>query len=84
MVYPIDPYCRRWLSVGRRRNQATLRRGLTALGSEVVVGLKFVCADTWHTVSAGHGPRLEPRKTVMQSIESTIDWTAPSRGPIFS
>src|ERR1700694_2794843 len=33
--------------VGRRRSQATLRRGLKALGPEVVKGLRFVCSDMW-------------------------------------
>jgi len=33
--------------VGRRRSQATLRRGLKALRPEVVKGLRFVCSDMW-------------------------------------
>jgi transposase len=35
------------LWVGKRRTQATLRRGLAALGDEVVSGLRFVCSDLW-------------------------------------
>ena len=35
------------LWVGKRRSQATLRRGLKALGPEVVSGLRFVCSDMW-------------------------------------
>ncbi len=31
----------------RRRTQATLRRGLAALGPAVVSGLRFVCSDMW-------------------------------------
>jgi transposase len=33
--------------VGQRRTQATLRRGLKALGPQVVGGLRFVCSDMW-------------------------------------
>ena len=33
--------------VGKRRSQATLRRGLKALGPETVRGLRFVCSDMW-------------------------------------
>jgi transposase len=47
VIYQIDAHCRRLLWVGRRRSQATLRRGLQALGPEVVQGLRFVCSDMW-------------------------------------
>src|SRR5208337_3601863 len=47
VIYQIDTHCRRLLWVGRRRSQATLRRGLKALGPEVVRGLRFVCSDMW-------------------------------------
>ena len=47
VIYQIDAQCRRLLWVGRRRSQATLRRGLKALGPEVVQGLRFVCSDMW-------------------------------------
>jgi transposase len=47
VIYQIDAGCRRLLWVGRRRSQATLRRGLKALGPEVVKGLRFVCSDKW-------------------------------------
>jgi transposase len=42
VIYQIDRDCRRLLWVGKRRTQATLRRGLAALGPEVVQGLRFV------------------------------------------
>jgi transposase len=45
VIYQIDRHCRRLLWVGKRRSQATLRRGLKALGAEVVQGLRFVCSD---------------------------------------
>jgi transposase len=47
VIYQIDRHCRRLLWVGKRRTQATLRRGLAALGPEVVQGLRFVCSDMW-------------------------------------
>jgi transposase len=47
VIYQIDGHCRRLLWVGRRRTQATLRRGLAVLGSGVVQGLRFVCSDMW-------------------------------------
>src|SRR5713101_7627132 len=45
VIYQIDRHCRRLLWVGRRRSQATLRRGLKALGPEVVKGC-VLCAAT--------------------------------------
>jgi transposase len=47
VIYQLDGQCRRLLWVGRKRTQATLRRGWDALGSEVVSGLKYVCSDMW-------------------------------------
>lgn len=47
VIYQIDGHCRRLLWVGKRRTQGTLRRGLEALGHEVVSGLRFVCSDMW-------------------------------------
>jgi transposase len=47
VIYQIDAHCRRLLWVGRRRTQATLRRGLGELGPSVVQGLRYVCSDMW-------------------------------------
>lgn len=47
VIYQIDQHCRRLLWVGPGRTQASLRRGLDALGEEVVQGLRFVCSDMW-------------------------------------
>jgi len=47
VIYQIDTHCRRLLWVGPRRTQATLRRGLAALGPEVLKGVRFVCSDMW-------------------------------------
>jgi len=62
VVYQIDSHCRRLLWVGRRRTQATLRRGLQVLGSEVVKGLRFVCSDMWQ-LKRTH--RLTPWLTII-------------------
>src|SRR3990170_3559470 len=59
VIYQIDSHCRRLLWGGRRRTQASLRRGLAALGPAVVGGLRFVCSDMWRgdlTGSAAQGP----------------------------
>lgn len=47
VIYQIDRHCRRLLWVGPKRTQATLCRGLAALGPQVVGGLRFVCPDMW-------------------------------------
>jgi transposase len=47
LIYQIDRHGVRLLWVGPKRTQATLRRGLAALGPEVVGGLRFVCSDMW-------------------------------------
>lgn len=47
VIYQIDANCRRLLWVGKRRTQATLRRGLKVLGPEVVPGIRYVCSDMW-------------------------------------
>jgi transposase len=47
VVYQIDTGCRRLLWVGRRRTEATLRRGLRALGLGFAKRLRFVCSDMW-------------------------------------
>jgi transposase len=47
VIYQIDVRCRRLLWVGRRRSEATLRRGLKALGPGFAKGLRFVCSDMW-------------------------------------
>jgi transposase len=47
VIDQIDEGCRRLLWVGRRRTQATLRRGFAALGPTVLSGVRFVCSDMW-------------------------------------
>ena len=60
VIYQIDSHCRCLLWVGRRRTQATLRRGLQALGPEVVQGLRFVCSDMWRPVLECPGRQSRP------------------------
>lgn len=47
VIYQIDAHCRRLLWVGRKRTQATLRRGLQALGAPILGGIRYVCSDLW-------------------------------------
>lgn len=47
VIYQIDEGRRRLLWVGRRRTEATLRRGLKALGPGFASTLRFVCSDMW-------------------------------------
>ena len=47
VIYQIDAGRRRLLCVGPKRTKVTLRRGLNALGPQVVAGLRFVCSDMW-------------------------------------
>ena len=47
VIYQIDAGCRRLLWVGRRRTQATLRKGFAVLGPTVLQGVRFVCSDMW-------------------------------------
>jgi len=47
VIYQIDASCRRLLWGGKRRSEATLRRGLKALGREVIQGLRFVGSNMW-------------------------------------
>jgi transposase len=63
VIYQIDSHCRRLLWVGKRRTQATLRRGLATLGADVVQGLRFVCSDMWrpylNVIAAQAGQALQ-------------------------
>ena len=58
VIYQIDAGCRRLLWVGKRCSQATLRRGLKALGPEVVQGIRFVCSDMWKPYLQVNGEEL--------------------------
>ena len=79
VIYQIDAGCRRLLWVGRRRSQATLRRGLKALGPEVVKGLRFVCSDMWKPYlqviarQAGHALHVLDRFHIASHLNQAVD-----------
>lgn len=79
VIYQIDTHCRRLLWVGKRRSQATLRRGLKALGPEVVAGLRFVCSDMWKPYlqvlakQAKHALHVLDRFHITQHLNEAVD-----------
>jgi len=79
VIYQIDSHCRRLLWVGRRRTQATLRRGLAALGDEVVGGLRFVCSDMWKpylnviAAKAGQALHVLDRFHITMHLNQAVD-----------
>jgi transposase len=79
VIYQIDAGCRRLLWVGRRRSQATLRRGLKALGPEVVQGLRFVCSDMWKpylkviAAQAGQALHVLDRFHITSHLNQAVD-----------
>jgi transposase len=79
VIYQIDQHCRRLLWVGKRRTQASLRRGLTALGPEVVAGLRFVCSDMWKPylqvlgARAGHALHVLDRFHITSHLNQAVD-----------
>ncbi len=79
VIYQIDGHCRRLLWVGRRRTQVTLRRGLAALGDEVVLGLRFVCSDMCQpylrviAAEIGHALHVLDRFHVTMNLNQALD-----------
>ena len=79
VIYQIDRHCRRLLWVGPRRTQAALRKGLAALGSEVVSGLRFVCSDMWKpylrviAAKAGHALHVLDRFHITMHLNQAVD-----------
>jgi len=79
VIYQIDSHCRRLLWVGKRRTQATLRRGLAALGTEVVQGLRFVCSDMWRpylnvlATKAGQALHVLDRFHITSHLNQALD-----------
>jgi transposase len=79
VIYQIDSDCRRLLWVGKRRTQATLRRGLAALGPEVVRGLRFVCSDMWKpylnvlAAQVGHALHVLDRFHITAHVNQALD-----------
>jgi transposase len=81
VIYQIDTHCRRLLWVGRKRTQATLRRGLAALGEDVVQGLRFVCTDMWRpylnviAAKAAHALHVLDRFHITMHLNQAVDQT---------
>ena len=79
VIYQIDAHCRRLLWVGRRRTKATLRRGLKALGPELVKGLRFICSDMWRpylqvmAVQAGQALHVVDRFHITMHLNQAVD-----------
>jgi transposase len=79
VIYQIDQHCRRLLWVGKRRTQATLRRGLAALGPAVVQGVRFVCSDMWQPylkvlrTQVGHALHVLDRFHITQHLNQALD-----------
>src|SRR5436190_2045956 len=67
----------RW--AGRLRSQATLRRGLKALGPELVKGLRFVCSDMWKpylqviAAQAGQALHVLDRFHITSHLNQAVD-----------
>jgi len=79
VIYQIDAGCRRLLWVGKRRTQASLRRGLQTLGPEVVQGLRFVCSDMWKpylqviAAQAGQALHVLDRFHITSHLNQAVD-----------
>jgi len=79
VIYQIDTHCRRLLWVGKKRTQATLRRGLATLGPEVVRGLRFVCTDMWRpylnviAAKAGQALHVLDRFHITMHLNQAVD-----------
>jgi len=85
VIYQIDAECRRLLWVGRRRTQATLRRGLKVLGPDFATKLRFVCSDMWKPylkVIAAKAPQalnVLDRFHITGHLNKAVDEVRPSR-----
>jgi len=79
VIYQIDAHCRRLLWVGKRRSEKTLRRGLKALGPEMVRSLRFVCSDMWKpylnvlAAEAGHALHVLDRFHITMHLNQAVD-----------
>jgi transposase len=79
VIYQIDTHCRRLLWVGPRRTKRTLRKGLSAPGSEVVGGIQFVCSDMWQPYLAviqeriGHALHVLDRFHITSHLNAAVD-----------
>ena len=86
VIYQIDGHCRRLLWVGKGRSERTLRRGLKALGSEVVKGIRFVCSDMWKpylnvlAAEAGQALHVLDRFHITMHLNQAVDQVRRAEG----
>jgi transposase len=79
VIYQIDTHCRRLLWMGRRRTQASLKRGLKALGPDVVKEIRFVCSDMWKpylnvlAAKVGHALHVLDRFHIAMHLNQAVD-----------
>ena len=79
VIYQIDAHCRRLLWVGKRRSQATLRKGLRVLGPKVVKGLRYACSDMWKPYlqvlksEVGHALNILDRFHIVKHLNDAVD-----------
>ena len=86
VLYQIDAHCRRLLWVGKGRSRRTLRRGLTALGTGVVQGVRFVCSDMWKPyleeigAQVGHALHVLDRFHITMHLNQAVDQVRRGEG----
>ena len=86
VIYQIDGHCRRLLWVGKGRSERTLRRGLKALGSEAVKGIRFVCSDMWKpylnvlAAEAGQALHVLDRFHITMHLNQAVDQVRRAEG----
>jgi transposase len=86
VIYQIDGHCRRLLWVGQGRSETTLRRGLQALGPEVVKGIRFVCSDMWKpylnvlAAEAGQALHVLDRFHITMHLNQAVDQVRRAEG----
>ena len=86
VIYQIDGHCRRLLWVGKGRSEGTLRRGLKALGPEVVKGIRFVCSDMWKpylnvlAAEAGQALHVLDRFHITMHLNQAVDQVRRAEG----
>ncbi len=79
VIYQIDAGCRRLLWVGRKRTEATLRRGFAVLGPKVVGALRFIATDMWRAfenvvaAEAGQALHVLDRFHITQHLNQAVD-----------
>ena len=79
LVYDISGTVKRLLSVTEERTEASLRAGLSSLGTGVCAGVQFVCSDMWQPYLTVIGEQLSTavhvldRFHIMQKFGKALD-----------